>query len=225
MKPAIAIGILGLLAAHAASAQTVSDVWAAHTERQKECSANYVAKKIKTATRFMHCAYDGFYDALSAAGAQNLDLFRDLIASEFAIAERIDRKKITFAEGEAEESQAISRIDTEAQTRVQAAAQTQAVQQEQQQQADAAAAQQAQAEAQANLERRRALYCSNAAAMSGGTGLGAELAKSAAPLCARFGYPLPAQQPQATYPEAPITSMPTQTHCQWFGQQWQCSTY
>ena len=35
----------------------------------------------------------------------------------------------------------------------------------------------------------------------------------------------PAQQPQPTYEPPAQSDLPQQTHCQWFGQQWQCTTY
>lgn len=225
MKPAILIVIFGLVVAQSAGAQSVSDVWTAHAERQKQCGAEYVAKKIKTATTYMHCAYDGFYDALNAIGAQNMDLINDLVTNEFAIAERIDHKKISLAEGQAEEAQVMSRIDTEAQTRMQVAAQrvdaANAAAAQQQQEADAQAAHAAQAQAQADLEQRRARYCA-AAAMTAGSVF--DLSKGAAPLCAKFGYPIPtpAASPEAG-PYPPINT-PVHTNCQWFGTQWQCTT-
>ena len=156
IAPAVAKGTAKFDGVSPYQATTINDIVAQNQQHLTICGQLYQAKRIKTSTALMHCSYDGYVSTLRTVGAGSTDLIDELVTGEFAIAERIDRRRITRVEGQAEESALESRVQGEASVRLSAAQEAQAQTQAAQQQAVQV---QANAQAQAEARRRLLLLC------------------------------------------------------------------
>src|SRR5690349_5707194 len=100
-----------ILPAHAQ--QSVPE-WAAavarYYARSKECWTRYAERRLKTFTEATNCEDSGLLDSLALAGYPHMDLVRVIVTEHLVIAERVDNKKITMAEGMAARAELESRM-------------------------------------------------------------------------------------------------------------------
>ncbi len=198
---------------------TVAQVQSIYDLRKEWCPGQFKRTKTKAASRTTHCIYYVFLGALLKANSGEMDLYNELVAGEFVIAERVDRRKITPIEGMAEKAALMSRINTDAQTRASAFQQASAQQEqariarEQAAQAQANAQAQAQAQAQGEADRKRQCY------LTWGLLNSTVYASQALHNCL-LGLPAP---PQPTV-MPPMPPLPTQTNCYPNGSGITCTT-
>jgi hypothetical protein len=104
-----------------AHAQQLAPGWpiavAQYYARSKECWARYAERRLKTFTEATNCEDGGLTDSLSLAGYPHMDLVRVVVTEHLVIAERVDKKKITVAEGMAARAALESRMVAELQRR------------------------------------------------------------------------------------------------------------
>jgi|HubBroStandDraft_1064217.scaffolds.fasta_scaffold116431_4 hypothetical protein len=175
--------------------------------RRAECWQRYTAKLLKTATELANCANGGVADSLAAAGYPHMDLIQVMVAEELAVAERVDRKKITPIEARAQVTELMSRISTEIRARNLAAENAATVR------AAALAKQQEAAEAQAGRDAQSAAQAQALAQMQAQAAADADAARSIQML--GLAEKLLAPRQYAT-PRVQAT-------CQWLGPQFVCN--
>jgi len=193
---------------------TVNDILSIWTAKQTWCLSRFESKKIKSAVGTAHCIYDGFGEAMGAQYPSASDIFNTMIAKQFAIASRYDRKKITWPEVKAESAEAISQFITALQVRA-AAYQQQTTEQSRTRAAQILAAQ-AEADQRAQVEegRRRQQACLAAGMLQPGDLFGGAARAMAASNCNQ----------QALQPPTAPPPMSKNTNCQIYGNQVFCTT-
>ena len=208
------------------SGATVQQIIDLSNTKNAWCGAHPAKNKTRQATTLVHCVFDGYVDALRAAGASNVDLAVQSTTELLAIADGLDRHTLSPAEADAKRAALDSRLQTEFEVRVRADQEAKEVQrvreaaEQAQRNATQARAeelerQQQQAQAEAQARRSRALMCFASGLTSSpwaGTALGN--AYRAQAYCAA-GLPPPPPPPE------PRT---TTTNCMPFGVGFSCTT-
>jgi hypothetical protein len=191
-----------------------SEVGSQYYKKVAECWDRYDKKQLKTFTQATNCADANVVENLERAGAHDMDVVRWMAAEHVAIAERVDRKKITPKEGRAAWARVESSMVTEFQRRNAIAVQERA---EAQAQADAAL----RAEA-ARLKAEDARQDAKLQAMKEQLWRMQQQRayEDAARSAAMIGIGTRLLSP--TYVGPSQSSMPTITNCRWIGSQFQC---
>jgi hypothetical protein len=106
--------------AHSTVAQqlSVEPATAEKFEAQKQqCEREFAAKTLKTATALIECENAGLAEAMASDGYPFTDLIQTRLAERLAIADRLDRRRITKAEADAQNAASFSRLVAEDQRR------------------------------------------------------------------------------------------------------------
>ncbi len=102
------------------SGATVQDVIALSNAKNAWCEAHPAKSKSGRETALIHCVFDGYVEALTAAGASNVDLAVQSTTELLAIADGLDRHRLSPAEADARRAALNSRLQTEFEVRVRA---------------------------------------------------------------------------------------------------------
>jgi len=89
--------------------------WVAALSAVKECKAKRLSGELKTYVQSAICSNPGVVQAFSAVNYKHMDLIQGFVAKRLELAEELDRRQITEAQGERELSDLANRIRAEEQ--------------------------------------------------------------------------------------------------------------
>jgi hypothetical protein len=87
--------------------------WIAALSAVKECKAKRLSGELKTYVQSAMCSNPGVVQAFSAVNYKHMDLIQEFVAKRLELAEKLDRRQITEAQGEHELSDLANRVWTE----------------------------------------------------------------------------------------------------------------
>jgi hypothetical protein len=89
--------------------------WVAALSAVKECKAKRLSGELKTYVQSAMCSNPDVVQAFSAVNYKHMDLIQGFVAKRLELAEELDRRQITEAQGERELSDLANRIRAEEQ--------------------------------------------------------------------------------------------------------------
>jgi hypothetical protein len=198
------------------AAATDQQIFQIRDARLAWCGEQYRMKRLRSASSLMQCGYDGYIPALIAADYGAVDLEKQRVLAELAIAERLDRHAISFTEGQQEENRLDAYLQAKLEDRIaeynraadQAEAQAQAI--------NRATDEAVTARSQAWQQHLQLCEASGWLAPTRSGSFGESIVNAArARAACEAGEAPPQPAPQ---------SHPIQTICQYFGEQVICNT-